>query len=136
MKSADSIATNIAEGCGTDSNREFARFLDISIKFASETENHLINARDLELMSPENWLRYTTETIEIRRMTFGYRKRVLEDDPWCPRPRPLEATAQGSRSRLPLKAPAQGSRSRLPLKAPAQGSRSRLASSKSCEQEL
>jgi four helix bundle protein len=73
MKSADSIATNIAEGCGTDSNREFARFLDISIKSASETENHLISARDLELMSQENWLRYTTETIEIRRMTFAYR---------------------------------------------------------------
>jgi hypothetical protein len=31
-------------------------------------------------MSQENWLRYSNETIEIRRMTFGYRKRVLEDD--------------------------------------------------------
>ena len=80
VKAADSIATNIAEGCGTESNREFARFLDISIKSASETENHLISARDLELMSPETWLRYSTETIAIRRMTFGYRKRVLEDD--------------------------------------------------------
>src|SRR5215813_11774612 len=32
MRAADSIATNIAEGCGTESNREFARFLDMSIK--------------------------------------------------------------------------------------------------------
>ncbi len=127
MKAVDSVATNIAEGCGTDSNREFARFLDISIKSASETENHLISARDLELMSQENWLRCTRETIEIRRMTFGYRKRVLEDDPWWRRPalwRPL------------LKAPAQGSGSRLWLKALAQGSGSRLWLKPGREQEL
>jgi four helix bundle protein len=80
LRAADSIGTNIAEGCGSESNREFARFLDMSIKSASETENHLISARDLKLMSEENWLRYSTETIEIRRMTFGYRKRVLEDE--------------------------------------------------------
>jgi four helix bundle protein len=80
LRAADSIGTNIAEGCGSESNREFARFLDMSIKSASETENHLISARDLKLMSEENWLRYSTETIEIRRMTFGYRIRVLEDE--------------------------------------------------------
>jgi four helix bundle protein len=80
LRAADSIATNIAEGCGSESNREFARFLDMSIKSASETENHLISTRDLKLMSQENWLRYSNETIEIRRMTFGYRKRVLEDE--------------------------------------------------------
>jgi four helix bundle protein len=80
MRAADSMATNIAEGCGADSNREFARFLDMSIKSANETENHLISAFDLHLMPRENWLRYSAETIEIRKMTFGYRKKVLEDD--------------------------------------------------------
>ena len=80
LRAADSIATNIAEGCGSESNREFARFLDMSIKSASETENHLISVRDLKLMSQENLLLYSNATIEIRRMTFGYRKRVLDDD--------------------------------------------------------
>ena len=80
MRAADSIGTNIAEGCGAESNREFARFLEMSIKSATETENHLISVRDLNLMSREDWFRYSTETVEIRRMTFGYRKRVLEDD--------------------------------------------------------
>jgi four helix bundle protein len=79
-KAADSIGTNIAEGCGAESNREFARFLDMSMKSASETENHLISTLDLRLMSRKNWLRYSNETIEIRRMTFSYRKRVLEED--------------------------------------------------------
>jgi four helix bundle protein len=79
-KAADSIGTNIAEGCGAESNREFARFLDMSLKSASETENRLISTLDLKLMSRRNWLRYSNETIEIRRMTFSYRKRVLEED--------------------------------------------------------
>ena len=80
MRAADSIGTNIAEGCGTESNRELARFLDMSIKSANETENHLVSVYDLELMPRESWLRYSTETVEIRKMIFSYRKRVLEDD--------------------------------------------------------
>ena len=80
MRAADSIKTNIAEGCGTESNRELARFLDMSIKSANETENHLMSVRDLQLMPREQWLRYSTETVEIRKMIFVYRKRVLEDE--------------------------------------------------------
>ncbi|HEV8448978.1 MAG TPA: four helix bundle protein [Gemmatimonadaceae bacterium] len=80
MRAADSIKTNIAEGCGTDSNRELARFLDMSIKSSNETENHLISVHDLELMPREQWLRYSAETVEIRKMTYAYRQKVLEDD--------------------------------------------------------
>jgi len=77
-RAADGIATNIAEGCGAATNKEFARFLDISIKSANETEHHLLSARDLDLVSPETWQKFTAETIEIRKMTFGYRKRVIQ----------------------------------------------------------
>ena len=38
---------NIAEGCGCEGNREFARFLGIALRSASETEYHLLLARDL-----------------------------------------------------------------------------------------
>ena len=37
-RAADSIESNIVEGCGADTNKEFARFLDMSIKSANETE--------------------------------------------------------------------------------------------------
>ena len=80
-RAADSIATNIAEGCGSSTKRELARFLDIAIKSASETEHHLIAARDLRLISQQEWLRPASETIEVRRMAYGYRRRVLEDLP-------------------------------------------------------
>jgi four helix bundle protein len=52
-RAADGVAANIAEGCGAATNKEFARFLDISIKSANETEHHLLSARDLNLVSPD-----------------------------------------------------------------------------------
>ena len=80
VRAADSIASNIAEGCGAQTRRELARFLDMAIKSASETENHLMTARDLGLISREDWLRHSNETIEIRKMAYAYRKKVLESD--------------------------------------------------------
>jgi four helix bundle protein len=77
-RAADGVSTNIAEGCGAATNKEFARFLDISIKSANETEHHLLSARDLDLISPDAWQKFTAETIEIRKMIYGYRKKVIQ----------------------------------------------------------
>lgn len=79
-RAAESIATNIVEGCGAVTRKEFARYLDIAIKSANETEHHLITARDLNLISPDDWHRLTAETITVRKMIFGYRRKVLEAD--------------------------------------------------------
>jgi four helix bundle protein len=56
---------------------EFARYLDIAIKSLNETEYHLIAAQDHGLLTPDQWRKLTCETIEIRKMTFGYRKKLL-----------------------------------------------------------
>jgi four helix bundle protein len=56
---------------------EFARFLDMSIKSANETEGHLLSARDLELFTSDEWHKFNSETIEIRKMVYSYRKKVL-----------------------------------------------------------
>jgi four helix bundle protein len=77
---AESIRDNIVEGCGTSSNKDFARFLNMSIRSANEAEGHLLAARDLRLVTLDEWQKYSTETIEIRRMVFGYRKKVLAND--------------------------------------------------------
>jgi len=79
-RAADSVAANIVEGCGAASVREFARFLDMSIKSASETEYHLLSARDRRALIPGRWRQLSSEAVEIRRMTYAYRKRLLEDD--------------------------------------------------------
>jgi len=75
---ADSIKDTIAEGCGAATSKEFARFLDMSIKSANETEGHLLAARDLELFSVDEWQKFTAETIEIRKMVYTYRRKLLE----------------------------------------------------------
>lgn len=79
-RAAEGIAAAIVEGCGAATNKEFARYLDIAIKSANETEHHLLDARDRGLISADAWQRFTTETVEIRKMIFGYRKKVLESD--------------------------------------------------------
>ncbi|MGX1928877.1 four helix bundle protein [Flagellimonas sp. 2504JD4-2] len=49
-----SITANIAEGCGKYSNKDFVRFLQISLGSAYELENHLILCEDLEFVHPEH----------------------------------------------------------------------------------
>lgn len=78
---AGSISTNIVEGCGAPSNKEFARYLAMSIDSANETEYHLLTSRDLSLIDPNDWKKYTAETIEVRKMVYSYRLKVLSDDP-------------------------------------------------------
>src|SRR6266508_857312 len=51
--SSMSIPTNIAEGCGRFTDADFARFLQIAMGSASETEYQLILAYDLEFITTE-----------------------------------------------------------------------------------
>ena len=79
-RSADGIPAAIVEGCGAATNPEFARYLDVAIKSANETEYHLLAARDRELISHHLWQKLSAEVVEVRKMIFGYRKKVLEND--------------------------------------------------------
>ena len=79
-KAARSIAANIVEGCGAATHKEFARYLDMSIKSANETEYHLLDAHDRGLISEADWRKYSDETIAVRKMIYGYRLTVLRDE--------------------------------------------------------
>ena len=46
-----SIPTNIAEGCGRNSSPDFARFLQIAMGSASETEYLILLAHDLKYLN-------------------------------------------------------------------------------------
>lgn len=48
-----SITANIAEGCGKYSNKDFVRFLQISLGSAYELESHLILCEDLSFINPD-----------------------------------------------------------------------------------
>ena len=77
LRASQSIADNLAEGCGAASRVEFARFLDIAIKSACELEHQLESGRDFGIVPPEEWSILATEVRDVRRMTYGLRKRVL-----------------------------------------------------------
>ena len=78
-RSSESIPTNIVEGCFSATQKEFARFLDISIKSTGEVEYQLQLARDCRLVSDRTWRSLAEDAIEVRRMLVGLRKKVLSD---------------------------------------------------------
>lgn len=78
ISAAESVACNIVEGCGSTSRKEFARFLDISIKSTCELEYQLQLATDCGVLTRGEWRTLTAETVEIRRMLCVLRRRVLE----------------------------------------------------------
>jgi four helix bundle protein len=75
---AESIVFNIVEGCGAYSQKEFARFLGITIKSAYELESQLELASDYGILSTAHLESLANETIEIRKMTYRLREKVLK----------------------------------------------------------
>ncbi|CAN5595126.1 hypothetical protein BH23GEM1_BH23GEM1_05360 [soil metagenome] len=80
-RAAESVLFNIIEGCGTRTPKDFARFLDTSIKSSKELEGQLELAKDYGVLGTRQWNELTRETIEIRRMLCGLRSRVLSKPP-------------------------------------------------------
>ena len=77
LEAVESIAFNIVEGSGAATQKEFARFLDISIKSSCETEYQLKLAHDYEILPVAEWEDLSEKTIRIRKMLCGLRKRVI-----------------------------------------------------------
>jgi four helix bundle protein len=76
QRAAASIPTNISEGAGKRSNREFAWYLDIALGSAKEAENHLVFARDMGWMSSDRYEELDAELGEIRRMLYAFARSV------------------------------------------------------------
>ena len=66
-----SVPTNIVEGCGQQSAREFSRFLRIALNSTSELEYHLLAARDLGAVRASDSLTLISQVIEVRKMLYG-----------------------------------------------------------------
>lgn len=77
VRAAESVVFNVAEGCGASSQREFARFLGISIKSTFELQAECELAKDYGILSIPAWEQLTAALISVRRMLFALRKKVL-----------------------------------------------------------
>lgn len=70
-RSAASISSNIAEGCGRNSQPQLARFLNIAFGSASELEYQIILSKDLELINPNTFKELSDNITEIKRMLYS-----------------------------------------------------------------
>ena len=75
-RAASSVPTNIAEGCGRNTNPDFKRFLIISAGSASELEYQFILSKDLELISESKFQEMEQDIIEIKKMIFAFLKNI------------------------------------------------------------
>ncbi|MAQ74725.1 MAG: diversity-generating retroelement protein bAvd family protein [Aquimarina sp.] len=69
-RAVSSVPTNIAEGSGHNSNKEFGRFLKIASASISEVEYLVLLSKDLNLIDKEIWQSITDEVVIIRKMLF------------------------------------------------------------------
>jgi four helix bundle protein len=67
-RAASSVPTNLAEGCGRNTDAELARFCRIALGSANELEYQLLLARDLQFLAEKEHDRLAERVREVRRM--------------------------------------------------------------------
>ncbi|KLU05090.1 hypothetical protein RISK_002852 [Rhodopirellula islandica] len=75
-RSAASIPTNLAEGCGRGTDRELARFCDIAMGSASEADYPLLLAKDLGCIESSAFDLIYEQLNEIQRMLRSFIQRL------------------------------------------------------------
>ena len=70
-RSATSIPTNIAEGCGRSTDRDFRRFLIIAFGSSNELEYQTILSTDLNFVKIDESKRLLIQIEEVKKMLNG-----------------------------------------------------------------
>jgi four helix bundle protein len=70
-RASTSIAANIAEACGRNSDADFTRLLTISMGSASELEYLFILAEDLSFLDPKIHKEVEPLVIEVKKMLYA-----------------------------------------------------------------
>ena len=76
LRAAESIPTNIVEGAGFDSNKQFAAYIQSSISSCNELEYHLLTARDYGLTTQREWSSFTADVVDVRKMLFAFKRKL------------------------------------------------------------
>ncbi len=75
-RSASSIPANIAEGCGKNSQADFANFLNIGLGSANESEYYLLLSKDLLYLKPDAFETLNKIINEIKAMLIALINKV------------------------------------------------------------
>jgi four helix bundle protein len=78
-RSASSIPTNIAEGCGRNSSTELKRFVVIAAGSTSELQYQFILSKDLGYIPDPVFKELLSEISQIRKMIYSYCERLSTD---------------------------------------------------------
>jgi len=74
------IATNLAEGCGRNSNKDFARFLEIAYASANEVECLIILSSDLKMISEQKSIELSGSLEEIKKMLYAFIQKLRTEN--------------------------------------------------------
>jgi four helix bundle protein len=73
-RASGSIGANLAEGCGRWGDGDLARFVQISMGSASELQNHLRLAKDLEFVADGEHTKVVESLSSVRQMLTAFLK--------------------------------------------------------------
>ena len=75
-RASASIGANIAEGCGRRTDPEMKRFVQIARGSESELEYHLLLAKDLQLLTVDEFNDLEAKVFEVQRMLASLSQRL------------------------------------------------------------
>lgn len=76
QRAAYSISSNFAEGCGRKTDKDFNRFIQISLGSAHELEYFFILAKDLSLIGENQYEDLNFKINEIKKKLFSLSKKL------------------------------------------------------------
>jgi len=75
-RATSSIPTNISEGCGRNSDKEFNQFLNIALGSAVETEYLIILSKDLNYLDELKFIDFKTKINTIKSKIYKLREKL------------------------------------------------------------
>jgi four helix bundle protein len=76
QRAAVSVPTNISEGSVKSSNKDFARFLEISLGSTFELETELLISLNLSYIDLEKYNQLQEKLAELQKMIIGFKEKL------------------------------------------------------------